>query len=293
MITRSCVTKKIPHRSSSRSVLTSGTASNVPTPTITRPNNPPSPTTAAVEALLLLADSPPPKQDALSDLSKDQVADPSTPPKARIAVPTLLPWPTPDPTPPRRTLRLSSTKSSTKSSLIKADQKLHSAKGKSKGKARSGNERAKEVAALKDRAMKIRAAKATVNEWQFATLKFVYECITPYPDDKWISHIALVLKRNYPQVKNWFSNRRQHDARVIQTTPKSKTKPLASDEGSPPPSDLIPIPCEGRTVLLRQCVVEIIDGDEWSDTDFVEQMGLFATGAMFHYTGGLHGIRNA
>ncbi|XP_006453993.1 hypothetical protein AGABI2DRAFT_147361 [Agaricus bisporus var. bisporus H97] len=47
------------------------------------------------------------------------------------------------------------------------------------------------------------------NDRQLLVLRMVYDEITMYPSDAWMAIIAMIIRRSFKQVKNWFSNERQ------------------------------------------------------------------------------------
>ncbi|KAK2461630.1 hypothetical protein APHAL10511_006093 [Amanita phalloides] len=61
-----------------------------------------------------------------------------------------------------------------------------------------------------ERATKIRSLdNSPVNDEQLTILRMVYEEITMYPSESWMVLIAIIIRRSFKQVKNWFSNERQ------------------------------------------------------------------------------------
>ncbi|KAF8634408.1 hypothetical protein AX15_000859 [Amanita polypyramis BW_CC] len=61
-----------------------------------------------------------------------------------------------------------------------------------------------------ERATKIRSLdNSPVNDEQLTVLRMVYDEITMYPSESWMVLIAIIIRRSFKQVKNWFSNERQ------------------------------------------------------------------------------------
>ncbi|KDQ63383.1 hypothetical protein JAAARDRAFT_75790 [Jaapia argillacea MUCL 33604] len=183
------------------------------------------------------------------------------------------------PSPSRKAMMLPP-KQTSKSPFVKAAQ----TKGGPTPKTREA--RLKQALESRIKASKARAEKAASGGfkcWQIATLKFIYECITPYPDDIWIYHIAQFLHRDTNKVKSWFHTRRT--SQILSDPENWLPLPTPSvpfcTTLRPSPSltaDLVRIPCHGRTLMVRRCVVEIIPGDGWSDVGFVDQVRLFMEG---------------
>jgi len=64
--------------------------------------------------------------------------------------------------------------------------------------------------ALMERASKIKSLdNSPVNDRQLLVLRMVYDEITMYPCESWMVLLAIILKRAFKQIKNWFSNERQ------------------------------------------------------------------------------------
>jgi hypothetical protein len=79
----------------------------------------------------------------------------------------------------------------------------------------------------------------------------------------------LAIRREYHQVKNWFSNQRQKDARDSrQHTPQPATP--ASLEAS-----LCKITCDGRDLRLRTAALNSCRAEDWSDTFFDEVVMIY------------------
>jgi hypothetical protein len=70
-------------------------------------------------------------------------------------------------------------------------------------------------------------------------------------------------RREYHQVKNWFSNQRQKDARDSRQSPQ----PSASSNLE---SSLSKITCDGRDMRIRTSALDVCTADEWSDAFFDE-----------------------
>jgi len=149
-------------------------------------------------------------------------------------------------------------KSTAKSPYLKAASK------------KAHDHRHRRVQALKERALKIESTgKAPATERQRLVMMMVFEEITPYPDDGWLSQVAVVINREYKQVKNWFSNQRQKDSRAN----RENATDAISDYSSPPPghlSALRKVECEGRTLRLRPHALEHFPKETWSDQFFEE-----------------------
>ncbi|KAF8898914.1 hypothetical protein BD779DRAFT_47089 [Infundibulicybe gibba] len=63
---------------------------------------------------------------------------------------------------------------------------------------------------LMDKAVRIQTVdNSPANEQQLLVLRMVYDEITMYPSEAWMVLIAIVIRRAFKQVKNWFSNERQ------------------------------------------------------------------------------------
>ncbi|KAK7468714.1 hypothetical protein VKT23_003217 [Stygiomarasmius scandens] len=84
------------------------------------------------------------------------------------------------------------------------------------------------------RAHRIKSTEnSPVNDRQLRVLRMVYDEITKYPKDHWISIIAVVINRSFNQVKHWFSNERQKNKSgdVVETFTdtgeKIRVRPLA------------------------------------------------------------------
>ncbi|KAI6008292.1 hypothetical protein F5J12DRAFT_709049, partial [Pisolithus orientalis] len=79
---------------------------------------------------------------------------------------------------------------------------------------RTSSEREARVRDLKSRALSIPSTgKTPATMRQRMVMQMVYDEITPYPDEAWVSQLGIIINREYHQVKNWFSNQRQKDAR--------------------------------------------------------------------------------
>ncbi|KAI6031639.1 hypothetical protein BKA83DRAFT_61962, partial [Pisolithus microcarpus] len=79
---------------------------------------------------------------------------------------------------------------------------------------KNSSEREARVRELKNRALSIPSTgKTPATVRQRMVMQMVYDEITPYPDEAWVSQLGIIINREYHQVKNWFSNQRQKDAR--------------------------------------------------------------------------------
>lgn len=143
------------------------------------------------------------------------------------------------------------------------------------------SERDTRVRQLKNRALAIPSTgKTPATVRQRMVMQMVYDEITPYPDEAWVSQLGIIvqryssphpfshssshhLPREYHQVKNWFSNQRQKDARDSRQSPQ----PSASSNLE---SSLCKISCDGRDMRIRTSALDACPADEWSDAFFDE-----------------------
>lgn len=143
------------------------------------------------------------------------------------------------------------------------------------------SERDARVRELKSRALAIPSTgKTPATVRQRMVMQMVYDEITPYPDEAWVSQLGIIiqrylstsssahstshrLSREYHQVKNWFSNQRQKDARDSRQSPQ----PSASSNLE---SSLCKITCDGRDMRIRTSALDVCAADEWSDAFFDE-----------------------
>ncbi|KAI9461763.1 hypothetical protein HD554DRAFT_2003566, partial [Boletus coccyginus] len=126
------------------------------------------------------------------------------------------------------------------------------------------SERDARVRQLKSRALAIPSTgKTPATVRQRMVMQMVYDEITPYPDEAWVSQLGLIIQREYHQVKNWFSNQRQKDARDSRQSPQ----PSASSNLE---SSLCKITCDGRDMRIRTSALDVCAADEWSDAFFDE-----------------------
>ncbi|KAH7910704.1 hypothetical protein BJ138DRAFT_1152321 [Hygrophoropsis aurantiaca] len=124
------------------------------------------------------------------------------------------------------------------------------------------SDREARVREMKKRALAIPSTgKTPATIRQRLVMQMVYNEITPYPDEAWVSQMGIIINREYHQVKNWFSNQRQKDARESRHTSQAT-----------PPSDstLSKITCEGRELRLRTFALETCTASDWSDSFFDE-----------------------
>jgi len=150
------------------------------------------------------------------------------------------------------------THSDSKSIPKKALKKTHLITAASKA-SRSREARIREI---KQRALKIRSTGNTpATEQQRLVMLLVFNEITPYPDESWLSILSVLIDREYHQVKNWFSNQRQKDSRANRENAVSPTT-LASS--------LRKITCENRVLRIRPSALECCTAEEWSDQFFEE-----------------------
>jgi len=122
------------------------------------------------------------------------------------------------------------------------------------------------VRELKQKAQSInkaqRPSKAPAPDHQREVLRMVFEQITPYPDEAWISQLALHFNCRYDKIKNWFSNNRQKDAAEFRVShPRAKYDLAAT---------LVPITCEGRELRMRPDALTACPEADWTDSFFYE-----------------------
>ncbi|RXW14475.1 hypothetical protein EST38_g11379, partial [Candolleomyces aberdarensis] len=99
-----------------------------------------------------------------------------------------------------------------------------------------------------ERAMRIKSLdNSPVNDHQLHVLRMVYDQITMYPPESWMVLIAIVIRRAFKQVKNWFSNERQKNKEGKNVRTETK---------------------EGDKVRLRPLALQ---SPQWSD-DFFEEV---------------------
>jgi len=102
---------------------------------------------------------------------------------------------------------------------------------------------------LLHKATKIKSLdNSPVNEHQLLVLRMVFDEITMYPCESWMVLIAIIIRRAYKQVKNWFSNERQ----------KNRSGESATVETA-----------DGDRVRLRTSAISV--SQEWSDS-FLEEV---------------------
>jgi len=121
---------------------------------------------------------------------------------------------------------------------------------------------------LKARALRVPcASNVPASTQQRMLMRTVFDDITPYPDDAWMSHMAILTKRNYKQVKNWFSNQRQKEAK-----PEAENRGARLSLGSDCTIEdsLVDISCDGRTLRVRNTSAECLSEEGWTDDDFVQ-----------------------
>ncbi|KAF8560213.1 hypothetical protein OG21DRAFT_1502547 [Imleria badia] len=126
------------------------------------------------------------------------------------------------------------------------------------------SERDARVRELKSRALAIPSTgKTPASVRQRMVMQMVYDEITSYPDEAWVSQLGIIIQREYHQVKNWFSNQRQKDARDSRQSPQ----PSASSNLE---SSLCKITCDGRDMRIRTSALDVCAADDWSDAFFDE-----------------------
>ncbi|PFH54820.1 hypothetical protein AMATHDRAFT_100934, partial [Amanita thiersii Skay4041] len=106
-----------------------------------------------------------------------------------------------------------------------------------------------------ERATKIRSLdNSPVNDEQLTVLRMVYDEITMYPSESWMVLIAIIIRRSFKQVKNWFSNERQ----------KNRTGEMVSVYTE-----------EGDKMRLRHTALDF--SEQWSDS-LLEEIAM-----VYHY----------
>jgi len=111
--------------------------------------------------------------------------------------------------------------------------------------------------AVIERAQKIKSVgNSPVNSSQLRLLQSVFYNITKFPSDYWIAIMAVLIKRNFSQVKTWFSNQRQH-VRAEQVKRELPPDPIISATTA-----------EGVIIKFRQEGLKLATGWEWSDDIF-------------------------
>ncbi|KAF8807746.1 hypothetical protein BYT27DRAFT_7223537 [Phlegmacium glaucopus] len=102
---------------------------------------------------------------------------------------------------------------------------------------------------LLQKATKIKSLdNSPANEHQLLVLRMVFDEITMYPCESWMVLIAIIIRRAYKQVKNWFSNERQ----------KNRSGESATFETA-----------DGDRVRIRMSALSTCQ--EWSDS-FIEEV---------------------
>ncbi|KAG1875577.1 hypothetical protein DFJ58DRAFT_756952 [Suillus subalutaceus] len=118
--------------------------------------------------------------------------------------------------------------------------------------ARAQSERETRVRELKKRALAITSTgKTPATSRQRLVMQMVYDEITPYPDEAWVSQLGVIINREYHQVKN---------------CPPAP----ASLEAS-----LCKIICDGRDLRLRTAALNSCRAEDWSDTFFDEVVMIY------------------
>lgn len=127
------------------------------------------------------------------------------------------------------------------------------------------SERDVRVRQLKNRALSIPSTgKTPATVRQRMVMQMVYDEITPYPDEAWVSQLGIIINREYHQVKNWFSNQRQKDARDSRQQSPSLAATNALE------ASLRKISCDGREMRLRVSALDYCSAEAWSDGFFDE-----------------------
>ncbi|KAI6047740.1 hypothetical protein EDC04DRAFT_19276 [Pisolithus marmoratus] len=130
---------------------------------------------------------------------------------------------------------------------------------------RTPSEREARVRELKNRALSIPSTgKTPATMRQRMVMQMVYDEITPYPDEAWVSQLGIIIHREYHQVKNWFSNQRQKDARDSRQQSPSLAATSALE------ASLCKINCDGREMRVRVSALDSCSAEAWTDTFFDE-----------------------
>jgi hypothetical protein len=112
-----------------------------------------------------------------------------------------------------------------------------------------------------DHALRIKSLdNSPVNDHQLYVLRMVYDEITMYPPESWMVLIAIVIRRAFKQVKNWFSNERQKNK-------EGKSMRSETVEG-----DKVRL----RPLALQQCC------PQWSDAFFEEVIMIYDYKVLTH-----------
>ncbi|KAI6119812.1 hypothetical protein EV401DRAFT_2071138 [Pisolithus croceorrhizus] len=130
---------------------------------------------------------------------------------------------------------------------------------------RTPPEREARVRELKNRALSIPSTgKTPATMRQRMVMQMVYDEITPYPDEAWVSQLGIIINREYHQVKNWFSNQRQKDARDSRQQSPSLAATSALE------ASLCKINCDGREMRVRVSALDSCSAEAWTDAFFDE-----------------------
>ncbi|KAG1715988.1 hypothetical protein ID866_1153 [Astraeus odoratus] len=130
---------------------------------------------------------------------------------------------------------------------------------------RTQSEREAKVRELKNRALSIPSTgKTPATVRQRMVMQMVYDEITPYPDEAWVSQLGIIINREYHQVKNWFSNQRQKDARDSRQQSPSVAATNALE------ASLCKVNCDGREMRIRVSALDSCGSDAWTDAFFDE-----------------------
>ncbi|CCM02756.1 uncharacterized protein FIBRA_04864 [Fibroporia radiculosa] len=119
----------------------------------------------------------------------------------------------------------------------------------------------------KARALKVSSAERTIANWfQSAVMAWAYAEVTPYPDDVWTDLLSIAVNRTPRQVRNWFSDKRQMDARQ---EPRLEM---------PSNRDMRLIKVDNRLMRVRPGVLRMFDiaEDTWTDLQFETALEAFA-----------------
>ncbi|KAH9926505.1 uncharacterized protein B0H18DRAFT_344964 [Fomitopsis serialis] len=98
--------------------------------------------------------------------------------------------------------------------------------------------------------------KCPATAYQNHILTWIFDNVTPYPEDFWRALLAVKLRYNYGKVYNWFTNQRQ------------KVNKQRKENGTPAPYDLEVVWLTGRRKQrIRSCAIK--EGEQWTDGKFL------------------------
>ncbi|KAL1742211.1 hypothetical protein HDZ31DRAFT_84288 [Schizophyllum fasciatum] len=115
-------------------------------------------------------------------------------------------------------------------------------------------------AALRDRLLEgaqdvAAVSNSPVNTLQSNVLELVFSTYTPYAHPPWIAALALVLEREYSQIKIWFNNNRQQ--RTPKGQPRRVVRVLPSHARHP--SDVIKAYAERAEEIARMTLEDFME----------------------------------